>query len=152
MIALYNKDEVVNEARSWLDTPYHDQASLKGVGCDCLGLVVGVWKALYGSALPQKIPAYSRFWGEVKGDELLLRAVKNYLVERPLEAFEEPGNVVCFRMVPGADCKHLGITGYSECFIHAYEGLGVTTQRMTPFWKRRIVAVGSFPAVLIKGR
>ena len=41
---------VIAEARSWIGTPYRHQASLKGVGCDCLGLVRGVWRAL------QKIP------------------------------------------------------------------------------------------------
>ena len=33
---------IVNEARSWLGTPYHHQARLKGKGCDCLGLAVGI--------------------------------------------------------------------------------------------------------------
>ena len=28
----------------WIGTPYRHQASLKGVGCDCLGLVRGVWR------------------------------------------------------------------------------------------------------------
>ena len=39
---------IVATARSWLGTPYHHQASLRGVGCDCLGLVRGVWRELYG--------------------------------------------------------------------------------------------------------
>ena len=40
---------VVALARAWLGTPYHHQASLRGVGTDCLGLVRGVWRELYGS-------------------------------------------------------------------------------------------------------
>ena len=32
---------VVAAARGWRGTPYHDQASLRGVGCDCLGLARG---------------------------------------------------------------------------------------------------------------
>ena len=35
-------DEIVNQARTWIGTPFHHQARLKKVGCDCLGLVVGV--------------------------------------------------------------------------------------------------------------
>ncbi len=42
---------VVVEALSWVGTPYRHQAAQKGVGCDCLGLVRGVWRALYGSEL-----------------------------------------------------------------------------------------------------
>lgn len=39
---------IVAEARAWLGTPYRHQASLKGVGADCLGLVRGVWRAVVG--------------------------------------------------------------------------------------------------------
>ena len=38
----------VASARGWLGTPYHHQASLKGVGCDCLGLLRGVWREVIG--------------------------------------------------------------------------------------------------------
>lgn len=43
------RDIIIVEARSWIGTPYHHQAALKGVGCDCLGLVRGVWRAVYGA-------------------------------------------------------------------------------------------------------
>ena len=48
---------IVREARTWLGTPYLHQASVRGAGCDCLGLVRGVWRALYGrepEAVPQR--------------------------------------------------------------------------------------------------
>ena len=38
--------EIVAEARSWLGTPWHYQASVKGVGTDCTGVVRGVGNAL----------------------------------------------------------------------------------------------------------
>jgi len=50
---------VIAIARSWLGTPYHDQASLRGVGCDCLGLARGVWREVVGPE-PFPIPPYSR--------------------------------------------------------------------------------------------
>ena len=43
-------DAVVGEALTWLGTPYRHQGLRKGVGCDCLGLVLGVWRAVYGVA------------------------------------------------------------------------------------------------------
>jgi NlpC/P60 family putative phage cell wall peptidase len=52
------RNTIIAEARSWIGTPYHHQAALKGVGCDCLGLVRGVWRAVYG-ADPEHPPAYS---------------------------------------------------------------------------------------------
>ena len=39
---------IVGAARGWIGTPYRHQASLKGVGCDCLGLLRGVWRELKG--------------------------------------------------------------------------------------------------------
>lgn len=35
-------NDIVEQARSWLGTPFHHQARLKGKGCDCLGLIIGV--------------------------------------------------------------------------------------------------------------
>ena len=50
-----NPDAVIAAARGWLGTPYHDQASLRGIGCDCLGLARGIWRDVVG-AEPQAIP------------------------------------------------------------------------------------------------
>ena len=46
---------VVKAARAWLGTPYRHQASTLGAGCDCLGLLRGVWRALYGDE-PVAVP------------------------------------------------------------------------------------------------
>ncbi len=35
---------IVAAARGWIGTPYLHQASLKGVGCDCLGLLRGLYR------------------------------------------------------------------------------------------------------------
>ncbi len=51
------KDEIVAAARGWIGTPYRHQGQVKGVGCDCLGLVRGVWRDLYG-AEPEAPPPY----------------------------------------------------------------------------------------------
>ena len=62
--------KVIAAARGWLGTPYHDQASVKGVGCDCLGLARGIWREVVGSeTLP--VPPYSRDWGEIGTREVL---------------------------------------------------------------------------------
>ena len=44
-MALISRRAILTEARDWIGTPYQHQASLKGAGCDCLGLVRGVWRA-----------------------------------------------------------------------------------------------------------
>ncbi len=60
----------VAAARAWIGTPYVHQASVKGVGCDCLGLLRGVWRELRG-AEPLAVPNYSPDWAEATGAETL---------------------------------------------------------------------------------
>ncbi len=43
------REAIVAEARSWIGTPYRHGAALKGSGCDCLGLVRGVWRGVFGA-------------------------------------------------------------------------------------------------------
>ena len=76
---------VIAIARSWLGTPYHDQASLKGVGCDCLGLAWGVWREVVGPE-PFPIPPYSRDWGETGSREVLAEGARCMMIEVPTSA------------------------------------------------------------------
>ena len=56
-------DEVLAEARHWIGTPYRHGGSKCQVGCDCLGLVRGIWRSLYGRE-PQSVSTYSADWAE----------------------------------------------------------------------------------------
>ncbi len=58
------REQILAEARTWIGTPYRHQASLRGVGCDCLGLVRGVWRVLYTSE-PEATPAYAPDWADL---------------------------------------------------------------------------------------
>ncbi|RYG91931.1 peptidase [Loktanella sp. IMCC34160] len=138
--------EVVAEARRWIGTPYRHQAATRGAGCDCLGLIRGVWAALLGD-LPERVPAYSSDWAEPQRQEVLLQAALRHLVPRPLTE-AEPGDVLLFRMRAGAVAKHLafqGEVGAHPTFIHSYSGHGVVENPLTRPWARRIVARFHFP-------
>lgn len=134
------QEAVVAAARAWLGTPYAHQASVRGVGCDCLGLVRGIWRALYG-AEPCEIPAYTPDWAEPQRAELLWQAALTYLHPAPGRLL--PGQILLFRMARGAVAKHLGIlsdTGAAPRFIHAYAGHGVVESPFSAPWARRVVA------------
>ncbi len=136
---------IVRAARSWLGTPYHDQASVKGVGCDCLGLIRGVWREVVGPE-PMPVPPYSRDWGETGPHEVLAEAARAAMVEiAPAEA--RTGDVVLFRMRHGAIAKHAGILTPHSRFIHAYERTGVIEEPLTDPWRRRIAFAFRFPTV-----
>jgi NlpC/P60 family putative phage cell wall peptidase len=138
-------DRVIAAARLWLGTPYHDQASLKGIGCDCLGLARGVWRDVVGDE-PFPMPPYSRDWGETGSREILAEGARRMMIELPF-ADALPGALVLFRMRPGAIAKHVGILTAPDRFIHAYERLGVVEEPLTPAWHRRIAFVFLFPSV-----
>ena len=135
-----------DEAMSWLGTPYRHQATCKGAGTDCLGLLRGVWRALYGEE-PQEIPPYSADWSEPQGREELLAAATRHLISKDL-AEATIGDVLLFRMRAGSVAKHLGIQvelGAAPAFIHAYSGHSVELSPLSGPWARRIVARFSFP-------
>ena len=135
--------DVIAAARLWLGTPYHNQAALRGVGCDCLGLARGLWADMGGTPVSE-VPVYTRDWGEVGRRELLAEGLRRYLVEcDPVQCL--PGSLVVFRMRVQAIAKHVGILTDSGSFIHSYERLGVIEEPLTGAWRRRIVFAFQFP-------
>ena len=96
---------------------------------------------------PEAPPPYSRDWGEPGRDEVLWRAASRHL--RPVGlAGMRAGDVLLFRMKPGAVAKHLGILscdGAGAAFVHAYCRHGVVESPLSLPWRRRIVARFEFP-------
>ncbi|WP_397544470.1 NlpC/P60 family protein [Roseovarius salis] len=139
-----DRRRVVRVSRSWIGTPYVDQASRRGVGADCLGLARGVWREVVGpEAVP--VPPYSRDWGEVGTREVLVEAARALLIEIDREAIG-PGALVIFRMRAGALAKHVGILVAPDRFVHARERLGVIEEPFTTAWRRRVACAFVFPA------
>ena len=113
---------IVTEARSWIGTPYHNCADIKGVGCDCGMLLVRVFVDL--KLIPPFDPRpYTADWHLHRSEEryldsLLSRAKK---IDAPL-----PGDVVLFRV--------------GHCYSHG--GVVTRTRPLTivhAFWPAQIV-------------
>lgn len=137
---------IVETARGWLGTPYLHQASARGAGADCLGLVRGVWRDLYG-AEPESIPPYTADWNErgfAYGLEPLLEGARRNLVERDISE-REPGDVLVFRIAQDGPAKHCGIMTAPARFIHAYAGCSVVESWLSRWWIARLAGVYSFP-------
>ena len=134
---------VLAEALTWIGTPYRHQGRRKGVGCDCLGLVIGVWTAVYGAA-PAEPGPYSADWAEAGSEDSLLGAARNWFREKPTtEAV--PGDLLLFRWRQNLPAKHAGILTDKYRFLHAYEGSAVVESALVPHWRRRIAGVFAFP-------
>lgn len=141
------RQEIVAAARQWLGTPYQHQTSLKGVGTDCLGLIRGVYRDIYGFE-PENIPPYTPNWSEIGGHETLAEAGSRHLKAiAPSKAHE--GDVLLFRFRMGTPAKHAAIKSSETTMIHAYSGREVCETYITPWWERRIAYAFSFPGLKV---
>jgi NlpC/P60 family putative phage cell wall peptidase len=135
--------EVVAEARSWLGTPWRHQAYLKGVGCDCAGLVRGVGNALALFDTRDGAPGTEVFKGYGRKPEprKMLRALDRFMLRRRGEPL--PGSVLLLRF--DRDPQHLAILTGEGTIVHALATVGkVVEHRLSPDWRARVVAAWEF--------
>lgn len=144
MTAAACSERVITAARGWIGTPYGHQASLKGVGCDCLGLVRGIWRELHGRE-PEIPPAYSPDWAEASGRETLAEAAGRHL--RPIAIAEAaPGDVLLFAYQPHAPARHCAVQVAERRMIHAINAHPVAEVSIVPWWRNRLRFAFRFPA------
>jgi NlpC/P60 family putative phage cell wall peptidase len=138
-------ERIIAIAETWIGTPYRHQGATKGVGCDCIGLIRGIWRELYGDE-PEPVPAYAADWAERGGNDRLTKAAQRLFL--PLGGLQDgqPGDLLLFRWRADCAAKHAGILLGPEHFIHAYEQSAVTRSALAPAWRRKIAGVFRFPA------
>jgi NlpC/P60 family putative phage cell wall peptidase len=129
----------VRIARAWIGTPYIHQASVKDAGCDCLGLLRGVWRELRGDE-PEAVPPYSADWAEATGRETLRDALAPHLAAIAHGSIA-PGDVVLFRMRTSGPAKHCGIVGERDgvlTLIHARQNKRVSEEPLSQYWRGKL--------------
>jgi len=110
---------VVQEARSWVGTPYHHQGRVKGAGVDCGQLLAAIYEA--AGVMPHVAPGpYPHDWHLHRSEERYLGHVQEHAhqVDAP-----QPGDIALFRF--GRCIAHGAIVIGWPIVIHAYVGLGV---------------------------
>ena len=115
-----NAARIVAEARSYLGTPYHHMADIKGVGIDCALILVRVFCDLGLVPLFDPRP-YTKDWFLHRHEEQYLNHLLAQAreVERP-----EPGDVILSRQ--GRVYSHGGIVTQAKPLeiIHAFAPAG----------------------------
>lgn len=147
---MVTRSKIVNAARSWIGTPYRHQASVKGAGCDCLGLLRGVWREVLGPE-PETPPPYTADWAEAPGacSEAMAEAARRHLHEiTPDEA--AAGDALLFRMRRNGPAKHIAILSGPDRMIHAWSGHAVTETHLGRWWRARAVFAFRFPDLKIE--
>lgn len=140
---------IVAAARQWIGTPYCHQASCKGVGTDCLGLIRGVWRDMVGPE-PVQIGAYSADWAEAKSGEMLLDGICAHFRPVPSDR-AQPGDVLVFRMLKYGPARHLAILAEGHLadpratMIHVYSGHATCEASLSVPWQRRLTRIFRYP-------
>lgn len=109
---------LVAEAHTWIGTPYHHAARIKGVGVDCGQILIGVYA---GAGLVEAFDTgpYAREWHFHHKAELYLAWLQKYM--RQVDA-PKPGDVAMFRF--GHTVSHGAIVVEWPRVIHSYVRTG----------------------------
>ena len=139
---------IVATARGWMGTPWVHQASLKGIGCDCVGLIAGVAGEL---GLPEA-EAWKRDvryigYGRLPLPDKLLEACAVYLNAIPV-AKAGVGDILLFTFLK--EPMHFGIISAEnpQYIIHAYSPVKhVCEHILDGRWSRRVLGAFRFKGV-----
>lgn len=138
-VVTITREQFVAEARDWLGTPYQHQGRLKGTACDCIGLVIGVSRAV-GLDIPDA-PDYGR-----RPDGRLCGALEAHLARIALQE-AKGGDVLLFAW--HATPIHVAILTDADHFIHAYlPNRRVVESRLDEKTRRHVVAAYRIPGVV----
>lgn len=112
---------VVTEAMTWLDTPFHHHARIKGAGVDCVNLLIGVFSAC--ELVPEMLlDHYPPDWNLHNNDALFLTGVAQHADRLPEGDVPLPGDVVMFKY--GLHAAHGAIVTEWPVVIHAWRDAG----------------------------
>ena len=106
---------IIAEARSWLGTPYHHEARIKGVGVDCAQILVGVYSAV-GLIEAFDIPHYPVDWNLHRDEERYLGLLRRHT--REIAGPPLPGDLAVWRF--GRCFSHGAIVVEWPVVIHAH--------------------------------
>lgn len=128
-------DQLVNEARGWLNTPFHHQGRAKGRGVDCIGLPIGCLKEL--GVVTYNPDGYAR-----EPDGTMEKYLSANLEEIPMQA----GALLLFKI--RTNPQHIAIaTDYG--MIHSFSGGAkkVIEHRIDEWWAKRLLKIYALPGV-----
>lgn len=129
------RQQVVDEALTWLGTPYHHQGFVKGAGVDCGFLLIKVFHNC--GLIPDIDPRpYPHDWHMHRSEQRYLGWVEKYAERITDRDFYLPGDIMLYQF--GRCISHGAIVIDYPTVIHSYINLGVLTCDCTqdPLGKR----------------
>jgi cell wall-associated NlpC family hydrolase len=117
--AAVRRSAVVEEAQSWIGTPFHHEARIKGAGVDCLMMLAEVYERA-GVVGHIDVPHYPQDWHMHRDAERYMEGLLAYTHE--IEA-PQPADIALFKF--GRVFSHGAIVVEWPRVIHAYWAIGV---------------------------
>ena len=114
------RSAVVEEAQSWIGTPFHHEARVKGAGVDCLMMLAEVYEGA-GVVGHIAVPHYPADWHMHRDAERYMEGLLGYA--RPTEGAPLPGDIALFKF--GRVFSHGTIVVEWPRLVHAYWAIGV---------------------------
>ena len=136
--------DAVAEARSWIDTPFQHQQSLKGVACDCVGLIKGVGVALglvdYDDKSAKARPFLN--YRMMPDSKKMREGLSAFLV--PISVNDAlPADILFLAWTK--EPQHLALVT-DLGIIHSYSGVGkVVEHSFDERWQRRVTSAYRYP-------
>jgi len=131
------REQIIAEARTWLDTPYHRGGRVKGAGCDCATFVFEVFYRC-GLVPDENLGVFSSDWSAHEQSEVymlrILRHARKVVEGNSYPTLQaKPGNIVLTKTESGRVYDHGGIVTAWPMLIHAMPG-GVAEVNATEHW------------------
>lgn len=136
---------IVAEARTWLDTPFHHQGRVKGVGVDCAGVPIGVAQAC------------GLDWADVAGYGRVPRngvfqATVQAALQRIALADVQPGDLMTFAW--RSEPQHIAVVSQLGPLriIHAWQDAGRCVENdLDATWHGRLRGCYRWPELIGEG-
>lgn len=134
------RKEIISEARSWAGTPFKHQGRIKHIGCDCIGLIAGVFSILNLRIRDKKVSEFDiKNYSRIPRNNLLRNTLDKIFPET--EEIKE-GNLFLMRFLK--EPQHVGFISKADgdniSIIHSYQqSKGVVEHNLSKNCKRRLV-------------
>lgn len=116
----------INEAKSWIGTPYKDMGIVKGFGADCAGFIIGTFLNC-GINYP---------FSEIG----LEQSLNQYFIQVQTPQI---GDILLFQS-SNNDKKHLAVLIENNHLIHAHWDAGIVENTFGNWFKNRLIAAYRF--------
>jgi NlpC/P60 family putative phage cell wall peptidase len=131
---------VSEEARTWIGTPFFPHTCKKGVGCDCVQLALGIFKAVGFAPADMEFPPYRLGTGEHSSSSQVADWLEHSNYVEPEPDGPQPGDILTFKI--GRVEHHVGVMCGDSEFVHCFRGYGVVVADLRdPTWHTRLRTV-----------